>query len=168
ALLWSTPEPDGARRSEAAFDVVASWTLPAGLSVRASAGRAARDPLYGAPGGLTVAVGMAWERALGGPDSEPPVVELTDASGAGQRVRFTFEAPQASRVELAGDFSAWELVPMRREGERWVIDQVVGPGLHRFAFRVDGETWTVPEHAPGIADDGWGRKTASFFVEGAP
>jgi hypothetical protein len=78
-------------------------------------------------------------------------------------LRFSVPGP-ATRVELAGDWTAWKRVPLRRGADgRWVIPVSLRPGVYRFNLIVDGLRWIIPE---GIAeiDDGFGGKTALLVV----
>lgn len=69
-------------------------------------------------------------------------------------VRFELDAPDARRVELAGSFSNWSpevaLTPVA-DG-RWMAYVPLRPGVHDYAFRVDGDRWVVDPAAPRVAD----------------
>ena len=69
-------------------------------------------------------------------------------------VRFELEAPEASSVRLAGSFSGWSAdVALRRGGDgTWRALVPLKPGVHDYAFQVDGERWTVDPRAPRVAD----------------
>ena len=134
------------------------------LVVRAQAGRALRDPLFGTPGSTTVAVGLSFRPLSSSPEPVPPVAAVLDPAQGGRRVRFTLSAPTAERVQVTGDFSAWEPVPMQEHDGRWTATIILPPGVHHFGFLVDG-AWAVPPSAPGQVEDGWGRINASIVVE---
>ena len=63
-------------------------------------------------------------------------------------VRLMFDAPDARRVAVAGDFNRWNVVatPMHREDrtQRWSVTLALRDGEHRYAFVVDGTRW-VPD-----------------------
>ena len=145
--------------------VYGSWTVHPALQILTYAGRRLRDPIFGTPGSLTVSV-MASVRAVRWtPPAPPPVVEIGDVADGGRTVRFAIRAPGADEVALAGDFTGWEPVPMEpRDGGWWQVARVLEPGLHHFGFLVDG-SWAIPEDAPGVVEDGWGRRNASIVVE---
>jgi hypothetical protein len=74
-------------------------------------------------------------------------------------VRLMFDAPDARRVAVAGDFNRWDAdaTPLTRdEGSRgWSVTLALRDGEHRYAFVVDGTRW-VPDpraerSAPGEA-----------------
>ncbi|MFW5951061.1 MAG: hypothetical protein ACOCVZ_02985 [Gemmatimonadota bacterium] len=53
---------------------------------------------------------------------------------------------------------------MERTRNGWTWRGVLGHGLYHFGFLVDGQ-WALPPDAPGVVDDGWGRKNASLVVD---
>ena len=67
---------------------------------------------------------------------------------------FSFKAPRAMRVQLAGDFTHWQKRPLdMRKGEDgiWRTTVELSPGEHHYRFLVDGQ-WRddpeCPQHAP--------------------
>ena len=55
---------------------------------------------------------------------------------------FTFDAPHASKVFLAGDFNSWnpDATPLARaRGGRWSVALELPRGRHEYKFVVDGE-----------------------------
>ncbi len=69
-------------------------------------------------------------------------------------VRFELTAPGAESVRLAGSFSDWspeiELDPIGNG--RWMALVPLRPGVHDYAFRVDGSRWVTDPSAPRVAD----------------
>ena len=63
-------------------------------------------------------------------------------------VRLMFDAPNARRVAVAGDFNRWDAAatPLARDARshRWSVTLAVRDGDHRYAFVVDG-TRGVPD-----------------------
>ena len=63
-------------------------------------------------------------------------------------VRLIFDAPDARRVAVAGDFNRWdvEATPLARgaRSHRWSVTLALRDGDHRYAFVVDGTRW-VPD-----------------------
>ncbi|HET9982086.1 MAG TPA: glycogen-binding domain-containing protein [Longimicrobiales bacterium] len=159
---WDTPTG-----GEIGYGVAVQTRLPGGLWGHAQLGRTTTDPLYGTPGSFAASVGVSWRvgGSVAAPARPQPVVEVGDTAGAGRRVRFRLRAPNAQQAAVSGDFTGWQPTAMRREGAEWLAELVVAPGFHHFGFLVDGATWLVPEDAPGIEKDGWGRQNASFIVE---
>jgi hypothetical protein len=136
-----------------------------GIEFRAEAARSLRDPLLGTPGSVVFSAGLSlrpfqWWLA----PTAPPVAAIGERREGGREVRFALRAPGAEEVALVGDFNGWEPRPMHLEDGRWRLTCILGPGLHHFGFMVDGD-WALPPDAPGVVDDGWGRRNASIVVE---
>ena len=66
-------------------------------------------------------------------------------------VRLMFDAPDARRVAVAGDFNRWdvEATPLVRDerSRRWSVTLALREGEHRYAFVVDGTRWIADPHA---------------------
>jgi hypothetical protein len=124
------------------------------------------DPLYGSRGSTVTSLGLTWRatRHEWAPRT-PPVAEIGEPVQGGRKVRFRLPANDAERVALMGSFTGWTPRSMTRDGDHWVLDIVLNPGLHQFVFILDGERWYLPDNAPGIVDDGWGRRNASLVVQ---
>lgn len=99
----------------------------------------------------------------GSPDAAGP--GASSASGAtvaaGEEptvfVRFELDAQGASSVRLAGNFTGWEPryeLAETRPGE-WSALVPLEPGVHDYAFVVDGERWMADPDAIHV-DDGFG------------
>ncbi|HSH95356.1 MAG TPA: isoamylase early set domain-containing protein [Roseimicrobium sp.] len=70
-------------------------------------------------------------------------------------VNFSFIAPEAQTVSLAGDFNGWdpEATPMRRMPDGgWTAQVTLPHGHHRYLFVVDGEAMLDPR-ANGTSTD---------------
>jgi len=75
-----------------------------------------------------------------------------------------FGVPGASRVDLVGDWTGWQPVPMQRAPDgRWFLRVSLAPGVHRFNLVVDGDRWIVPEGVAAV-DDGFGGKISLLVV----
>lgn len=156
--VWDTP--DGAEGF-----VTARVAVPVGprLAARASGGRYGPDPLLDLEPAGGAGAGLSWTVARVGP--RPDAATPAPASAAGGGTSFSVEAPGASVVTLAGDFTEWDEVPLRREGDAWTTTLRLEPGVYRYAYRVDG-TWHVPEGASGRTRDEWGNPVATLVVPG--
>jgi hypothetical protein len=101
------------------------------------------------------------------PPVAPPLHEVLQVGGGNATVRIHVQPPAgANKVEVLGDFTLWESVSMRHEGELWTVDLDVPFGTHHFGFLVDGE-WFLPENAPDAVPDDWGRRNATLVIEGS-
>jgi hypothetical protein len=146
-----------------------TFVLPlSGWSIRGFLGKSEPDPLTLAePGSGSggVLLGRSLYTRAPGPERSPSH-ELLTATPTGAVVRMSIEAPaDAERVEVLGDFTLWEPVPMRREGAKWVAEVPVRTGTHHFGYLVDGE-WFVPENEESVVADEWGRTSAILVIEG--
>lgn len=148
-------------------DTFGSATLVLPLAPQAalevSGGRYASNPLLGTPGGEFLSVGIslrfAGDRGARLPrpsDVPPPARGLT---------RLSIRAPDARTVEIAGDFNRWNAVSAHRAPNGvWYADLRIRPGRYRYAFRVNGVEWRVPDGAT-VVDDGFGGKSAWLSVD---
>jgi hypothetical protein len=76
-------------------------------------------------------------------------------------VRLMFDAPDARRVAVAGDFNRWdvEATPLARDerSRRWSVTLALREGEHRYAFVVDGTRWIADPHAARSVQGDHGR-----------
>jgi hypothetical protein len=134
--------------------------------VIAAVGAVERYPsnrLTGTFAGRTVSVGLVFQiGGRAGPRALPRPSGVDDPRPGFTRV--SIKAPSALRVELAGDWSGWKPEPAQRAANGvWYRDLALRPGEYRYAFRVNGTTWTVPAGAVAV-DDGFGGKSAWLTV----
>jgi len=72
----------------------------------------------------------------------------------GRTQMFSFTAPTARSVQLAGDFTQWQQKPVNMQKGQdgiWRASVELAPGPHHYRFLVDGEWRDDPEcamHAP--------------------
>lgn len=99
-------------------------------------------------GGLLLGrgVGIGRDSAMVAAAEAPPIY-----------VQFRLEAAGAGRVALAGSFTEWQ--PQHEMVESrpgvWTLIVALEPGVHDYAFLVDGQRWVVDPVAPAV-DDGFG------------
>ena len=120
-------------------------------------------------------VGGALKRGTGaadrGPNDGRAPGEVAGAAlmtpGATRDVRFMLDAPDASRVAVAGDFNHWQPVQLRRdEGSgHWVITLPIADGTYSYSFMVEGRRWVADPVAPAAPDDGFGAPSSVLIVE---
>lgn len=99
-----------------------------------------------------------------------PMAEPVAATPEGVLTRFSFVAPAASHVAVTGDFLNWDLdgVPMTdpRGNGVWVAQLRLAPGLHHYAFVIDGRQWLPDPNALSQVDDGFGQRNSVLLVPG--
>jgi hypothetical protein len=82
-------------------------------------------------------------------------------------VQFVLDAPSATSVAVAGDFSAWEpsftLDDTDGDGV-WTGRVPVEPGVHAYMFLIDGTRWQTDPRAERYRDDGFGNRNAVLAV----
>jgi hypothetical protein len=82
-------------------------------------------------------------------------------------VQFMLDAPGASSVSVAGDFSEWEpsftLEDVDGDGV-WTGRIPVRPGVHTYMFLIDGTEWRTDPRADRYRDDGFGNRNAVLAV----
>jgi hypothetical protein len=149
-----------------------AFILPlGGWSMRGFLGRTEPDPLTltepgGGSGGLLVGRQLLGRTPV--LPSRPPLHRIVETSDGSATVEIHVTAPEETgSVELLGDFTLWETVPMEKDGTRWSVQLEIPYGTHHFGFLLDGE-WYLPEGAPDAVPDEWGRKNATIVVEGRP
>ncbi|MGH7459295.1 MAG: glycogen-binding domain-containing protein [Longimicrobiaceae bacterium] len=95
---------------------------------------------------LVAAAAYSGWLAPAGPAEEPPIY-----------VQFRLDAAGASRVSLAGTFTDWQPEHALRQTSPgvWIAVVPLEPGVHDYAFLVDGDSWVADPGATRV-DDGFG------------
>jgi 1,4-alpha-glucan branching enzyme len=71
-----------------------------------------------------------------------------NTNAAKQKHTFSFKAPTAHKVLLAGDFTRWlkSPIPLRKQPDGvWIATTSLPPGTYHYRFVVDGEWQDDPE-----------------------
>jgi hypothetical protein len=130
-------------------------------AIEVNAGAYPANRLVGSAPGRFFNVGMSL-RSRGAPLA--PAIATGAPSVAAGFTRLTLRDKSAQRVEVLGDFTHWKpIVATRAENGVWYVDLRIPPGEYRYAFRVDGTSWRVPDGAVAIDDD-FGGKSARLVV----
>jgi hypothetical protein len=156
-------------------EVVARLALTRVIAAQVSAGEFPADPLRGAVAGRYLSAGLrltffdagasvrtADERLraeLRLPVPLPPDAPELVLGEAAIGVRtLTIRGVRAERVELAGDFTDWRPVSLKRtRGPAWRLPVQLAPGVYRLNVRIDGGAWQVPRGATPQQDEFGGR-----------
>lgn len=162
---WSTP-----LTAETTGGIALMVPLGSLWNLRGFFGRTDPDPLTLAQpgsGGGGVLIGRSVLSSDDFSESEDlPVVRVVEYGERASEVRLTVEAPHEASVAVTGDFTLWEPKPMAWADGRWSIELTIQPGTHHFGFLVNDE-WFVPDDAPDVVRDEWGRRSATLVIEGA-
>lgn len=171
---WS--RPDGVAGTSWVGGSAALWIAPH-LAMVAAAGSYPTDYAQGLPAGRYLSLGFRLASRRSGrtpapldallpaaakglparfdPDRSARKVSAFEVrpSGGGQHT-FLMRAPAVSRVELIGDFTQWQAVPLTQgPNGTWRVTLPIEAGLHRMNVRVDDGPWDVPPGLTAIADD---------------
>lgn len=129
------------------------------LQLTGRLGTFASDPVALRPSGRFASAGIVWTSGVAVPGIGGTVVRpLAPATLPAGITRLSLTATPGARVELLADWAGWTPILLRetRPG-RYEIEVELSPGVHRFAYRVNGE-WTVPPGYPTEVDDYGGRR----------
>jgi hypothetical protein len=93
--------------------------------------------------------------------NEAPVAQATPQV----LIQFRLDAPNAQQVSLAGDFTGWQpqYAMTRSDNGAWTIVVPMSPGVHEYAFIIDGEEWVADPLAPAV-EDGFGGQNSKLAV----
>lgn len=83
-------------------------------------------------------------------------------------VRFVYNAPSASHVNLAGEFNTWSTsaTPMTKgDGGDWSVVIALSPGMYQYKFVIGGNDWHEDPHNPAKVDDNYGGFNSLFVVK---
>lgn len=118
-------------------------------------------PAYGLAGAFAVLLALPLlpdtVPSASHPGSVVPVQVAAERPAPPVYVQFRLEASDADRVALAGTFTGWEPRVALRETTPgvWTALVPLRPGVHDYAFVVDGEEWVADPAAPQV-DDSFG------------
>jgi len=159
AQLRAAPAPDLSARVMAALPRTAprsvSDRLGAALGWLWSPVRVTLRPAYGLAFAGIAAVALAL------PQPRTPVsgvrAPVAHVAAPPVYVQFRISVPDARSVALAGTFTGWKpAVALRRSADgEWTALVPLRPGVHDYAFVVDGERWVTDPNAPQV-DDSFG------------
>jgi len=88
---------------------------------------------------------------------------------AKQKVTFSYAAPQAQSVMLAGDFTGWQEAPLELKKDKagvWKKTIALPPGRYEYRLLVDGE-WRDDPSCPHRQPNQFGGENCVCIVNGA-
>jgi hypothetical protein len=142
-----------------------SQTVTDIISVEAAVGSYPANPLTGSSAGRYLNAGLSLRFSA-------RAFRMPRAEGAPSLIdgwtRVAIETRRAQSVELAGDFTNWQFWSARRASNGvWYVDLDIPAGQYRYAFRINGTQWRIPDGAPA-ADDEFGGESAWLKVDRRP
>jgi hypothetical protein len=150
---------------------VTAW-LTAHVGIVMSAGTYPVDLTQGFPGGryFVVNLRIAPARLRRGLAVRPSLDALTVTPSGDTTTELVMQktpngtwelrvrAPGAGRVELNGDFTSWQPMPMTSLSDGWwTLTLTLASGTHELNVRVDGGPWTVPAGLLSLDEEFGGR-----------
>jgi hypothetical protein len=155
----------GRRAERAQRSTFGSGTLSIAVTpaaaIEINAGAYPANRLVGSASGRFFNIGLSLRS---GRTPSAPAVAAGVPNVATGFTRLTLRDKNAHRVDVLGDFTNWKPVgATRADNDVWYVDLRIPPGQYRYAFRVDGTTWRVPDGAVAIDDD-FGGKSARLVV----
>lgn len=150
---------DGRLPDQLTAGVFASWRPSERWALEGNVGGFLSDPFLGYGRALSASAGV---RAYIGKRRMRLTGPLAGVR-AGDSVTVRVRVREARTVAIAGDWSAWSPIPLRRLGnDVWEGRFAIAPGTYRFNLLVDGTRWMVPPGIAVITDDLGG--TAGLLV----
>ena len=150
-------DADAAHLYEPAVSATAALWTGETVALVFSVARQLPDWVRGADAADAFSVGMRFRQATPASDRAArliPVVQVTDSSGVRVlRVR----ASGATHVEVMGDFTNWEPLPLSRSSALFERVVTMSSGLHRLLLRIDGGEWRTAANTPAVDDDLGGK-----------
>lgn len=142
---------------QTAFIWSAEYEMTPRLSLAVGAGHQLADPVRGTPDvqlvSMTVHVTvLPWRPvvpAVGTAAASARIVPAAD----GAVLIIHVVAADSARVEVAGSFSAWQPVTLRRTPDGWEAQVSLRPGTHRVAVRINGGPWRAPSNLGKLRDE---------------
>ena len=137
---------------------VAVW-LSSQVAAVAGGGREPAQPTRGLPARSFGSLGLMlayWPIPRGVVPVETPasLVDAFELRPAGTEVqRITARIGGVESVEVMGDFSDWEPLPLIRRGrDTWELLVPMAPGIHHINLRIDRGDWIAPPGLPAKKD----------------
>ena len=154
---------DGTRTTDATQSALfgaLAWKLSPRYAVTVSGGRQLADPVRGAPDAriLSAALRYTWATVRESDDDygASSYVRMVPTDGGGT-VFIHVVAPQAALVTVAGSFSGWEPIQLRRVSDGWEAERVLKPGRYRIAVKIDNGPWRSPGNLAKMKDEFGGQ-----------
>jgi 1,4-alpha-glucan branching enzyme len=97
------------------------------------------------------------------------VTIMSKQKTAKQKVTFSYNAPSAKTVLIAGDFTGWNQAPVslkKDKGGNWKKTVSLPPGRHEYRLLVDGE-WRDDPECPNRQPNQFGGHNCVCVVDGA-
>jgi hypothetical protein len=96
----------------------------------------------------------------------PLAVARTQDANQRVYVQFRLQTSDATDVRLAGSFTQWQPEYQLHETAPglWTVTLPLAPGVHDYAFIVDGQRWVTDPYAPAVQDGFGGTNSRITLV----
>jgi 1,4-alpha-glucan branching enzyme len=87
-----------------------------------------------------------------------------------QKITFSYSAPEAQNVQLAGDFTGWQQAPATLKKDKsgvWKKTVTLPPGRYEYRLLVDGR-WQDDPQCPARQPNQFGGQNCVCVVDGSP
>jgi Glycogen recognition site of AMP-activated protein kinase len=111
---------------------------------------------------LTVVLSNQW--------SDRPSTTLATQGGSEKvYVQFRLQTSEATDVRLAGSFTHWQPQYQLHETAPglWTVTLPLAPGVHDYAFIIDGQRWVTDPYAAAVQDGFGGSNSRITLVAGS-
>jgi len=103
------------------------------------------------------------------PWSNTPSTMATQAGSERVYVQFRLQTSDATDVRLAGSFTDWQPQYQLHETAPglWTVTLPLAPGVHDYAFIIDGNRWVTDPYAAAVQDGFGGSNSRMTLVAGS-
>jgi hypothetical protein len=111
---------------------------------------------------LTVVVSNQWS-------DRPSTTVATQGGSEKVYVQFRLQTSDATDVRLAGSFTHWQPQYQLHETAPglWTVTLPLAPGVHDYAFIIDGQRWVTDPYAAAVQDGFGGSNSRLTLVAGS-
>jgi len=171
--VWASARINPAYGWKGAASAALQYFVSPTVAIEASGGSYLNDPFQGLPRAGFLSAGVRVYQAPrslttppvpGAPGPILPRLAPLIADRRGDSVVVRFRMKGARSVAIAGDWNAWQPVPLHAVGGGiWESALILAPGSYRFSLLVDGTEWVVPGGV-AVVSDGMGGVVAVLTV----
>jgi Glycogen recognition site of AMP-activated protein kinase len=111
---------------------------------------------------LTVVLSNPWS-------DRPSTTVATQGGSEKVYVQFRLQTSEATDVRLAGSFTHWQPQYQLHETAPglWTVTLPLAPGVHDYAFIIDGQRWVTDPYAAAVQDGFGGSNSRITLVAGS-
>ena len=117
---------------------------------------------------LFAAAAVLLTAVLSNPWADRPLTTAAAQGGEKVYVQFRLQTSDATDVRLAGSFTHWQPQYQLHETAPglWTITLPLAPGVHDYAFIIDGQHWVTDPYATAVQDGFGGSNSRITLVAG--